>query len=183
MTNEEMIKAWVMLDERMSRMEKTLSETLDFDKIKRRKTALDRLARRYRRLSAIGLAALGFPILYMVGDIVTGEWRIPVSVYMAVYFIICSIMDHDLYLRIKGIDIEEMTVEEVADKALGCRKRHHIYMMVLIPLAIVFLAMLAMAAENNGAILTGMVIGGVVGLAIGLRQYFNFMRDYREIKN
>lgn len=183
MTNEDMMRAWTMLDKRLSRIESKMTESLDIDMIKRRKTALDRLARRYKRLSAIGMAALGFPVLYNTLDIVPAEWKIPVSIYMAVFFIICSIMDYDLYQRIKEINIERMTVEEVAMKALGCRKRHHIYMMILIPLAVVFLVMLAMCADNDSAILGGMVIGGIVGLAIGLRQYFQFMGDYREIKD
>lgn len=155
---------------------------LEIIKKGKRKTALQSLARRYRWFSNAGLlsAAIFTPALSrpeMIPDL-PGKWLV-LSGY-ALFLIIASAMDRWLYYGIKSIDVFTMPVADVVSKTLFYRKRHLQFMIILIPLAFIEVGALAYICRNEFFI-KGMVIGGVVGFAVGVCQFLKFMADYRTV--
>ena len=142
----------------------------------RRSTAQDRLWRRYRRmcLMSVALSAALFIMMMRMGSVA-------LAISFSAYALVASAMDLYLWLRIKAIDIVAMPVAEVARRATQCRRVHLIFMAVLIPMAIALIAAMAAFFIDDEAALTGMAIGGIVGLAIGTATFLRIMREYRHL--
>ena len=98
---------------------------------------------------------------------------------LAGYFFIAGLMDLYLWEGLKTIDVTRMGVTEVARKAVHYRRMHHIFQMILIPLAVVCISLFCISFSNTPAMVTGIVCGCALGLACGLRLYFRIMRNYR----
>lgn len=148
----------------------------------RRRTALQRLAERYKRFSRLGLLMCLWSVCYMFADVFPARFRLGLCLFMLIYFGTVSCMDHWLYQGVRSIDCVTMTVREVVDKALFYRKRHLQFVAILILPAAAFIAMLAYAMSYNNYAIGGVVIGGVTGLIVGSRQLMNFMADYRTLR-
>lgn len=149
------------------------------------RTALQRLAQRYKRFSNMALCfilmciPLGFQRI--LPDC-TAKWFI-VALY-GVLMLVSSTMDRWLYIGISSIDVATMTVSEVIRLATFYRKRHLQFIMILLPMALLFLGgMFWLVSDDKDTFyLGGMITGAVVGLVIGLREFRKFMDDYRDIK-
>lgn len=160
-------------------------DTADTDSIMtgRRLTALENLARRYQRFFTLGLAmALLWSPTFLGASIFPQEWRLILCIYSMVYFLTAVMMDVWLYRGIKSIDCATMAVSEVAARALLYRKRHLQFMIVLIPMAIVFLGMMVAMFAGDGYLVYSVVAGAVLGIIIGTMQFRRFMADYRELR-
>lgn len=149
----------------------------------KRRTALENLAERYRRFSNIALALilLSFSWVFnpnMFPD--NNRLRIAVGVAFAIYALIGSIMDRWLYQGIRGIDVVTMPVSEVIHKALFYRKRHLQFIAILLPIVLAIIGVIAWSMDNVYFRL-GILIGFIIGTAIGLRQLMAFLSDYRTI--
>lgn len=96
-------------------------------------------------------------------------------------FATASTMDHWLANGIRSIDCSRMSVREVIDRSLFYRRSHHQFMMILIPYAAIVLGCLGWASRADVYMLMGMGAGFLVGLAIGIRKYMDFMAYYRDI--
>ncbi len=146
------------------------------------KTTLERLAARYRRFSIVGVIAAVMVLQWSVNSVFDFmPHRTFIVCFGAVYLLLASLLDHRLYLDVKAIDPATMSVSDVIMRCLHCRKRHLQCMAVLIPLAIVYLGLLGYGMARDPYFLSGMVLGAIVGLAIGVRQLMNFMSDYRSL--
>ncbi len=181
MTNDDLKNTWEKLDERIARLEAASPADLSIESASRRITALDRLAHRYLVFSRISLLCIILAFTYMHGDFIPEYCRIPVAVFMAVYFAAASAMDYWLYKKVSGIDIRRMGVEKVAKAAYTCRKRHHQFMFVLIPFAFIFIGTMIYIFSDISYMVIAIAIGAIAGLAIGLRSYLDFMNDYRSL--
>lgn len=149
----------------------------------KRRTALQNLARRYRWFSNISIFFLVVwcPMFAFSSEILTGvEDRIQMSILFGVYFMICSVMDRWLYMGIKGIDCGVMDVNAVQRKALFYRKRHLQFVLILLPMALGLVGFLAYKVSEDVYMLWGIIIGILVGLAIGSRELMRFMSDYKK---
>lgn len=146
------------------------------------RTSLDRLRTRYKRFVAVALVA-AFPcsMVFLKSDLVSGEGRIWLAIAFAAYFILCASMDFWLYLGIGKIDPLTMSVSEVIGRAMFYRKRHLQFIAVLIPVAIALISFMAYQIGCDVYLISGMAIGGCIGLAIGSMQLIEFMRDYKSI--
>lgn len=144
--------------------------------VARKSTAQDRLWRRYRRMGfmAIFCAFALFPMM-------THFWGWPLAAAFSVYALLGAAMDFSLWRRVKAIDIVAMPVAEVASRAAACRRTHHLYMAILIPIALTLLGLLAAACIDDQAALWGMSAGLAVGLAVGASTYLRIMREYRHL--
>lgn len=179
MTIEEMEKAWRSLSSRLEKLEFEQQNLLD-NAMRKRRTALDDLALRYKRFSMIGLCCIIPNILFAMSPIIeSADYRIWIVAYASCYFLMAAIMDYWLYKGISGMDILAMSVAQVNSLCRFYRKRHHQFMMILFPLAVGFVALLCFACRLDTYFIFGIATGGFLGLVLGTRQYLKFMRDYR----
>lgn len=147
----------------------------------RRRTALDRLARRYRWFATMALLLSAYCPLTLCRYIDDYTLR-PVSmIAFAAYLLVCSAMDWYLYHAIRAIDVASMPVGEVLSRAMHCRKRHLQFVCVLVPCATALLGLVFYGMGTNPYILWGMITGALVGLAVGTIQLRRFLSDYRSI--
>ena len=147
----------------------------------RRKTALQNLEKRYKRFSFLsGIAIIGCVSFLNLGMIPESE-RLLIAIAFCLYFFIASMMDLWLSNGISKIDCTRMSVSEVAQKAAFYRKRHFQFIAVLIPMAIAVCGLLMRMFTDNLALIGGMVIGLLFGVACGMRQLHEFMADYRDL--
>ena len=177
MNSEEMKSEW-----RKARESMNLGNTGGLPFTSRRRTSLERLARRYRSFAALSVAAMPFGILlalrapYIVPEV--SPW---LFVGFDVYFLVAAVMDYWLCSNISAIDCTEMSVEDVLRRSMLCRKRHLQFIGVLAPMAIVLLTFTAIAFKAETSAVVGMVCGALFGLAFGIKALIDFMRDYRDI--
>lgn len=181
-----MRQAWADTDTRLRRIENRLgigTTAIDAASADRRRTALDNLARRYRRFSILGLVMAVVSIFYIFGDILPGERERWVWLGFIAYFAIVSVMDNWLYRGISSIDVAAMHVKEVTRLTLRYRRWHLIFIAILLPLAATLITLMLAAAGFELYFTFGAVAGLIVGLAIGLRQLLAFLSDYKTFLN
>lgn len=151
----------------------------------RRMTALQRLAARYNRFSNLALICIlwcPFFALSHIIDVSDQRLRIALAIYAGVYFLTCSAMDRWLCHGIRRIDCATMPVSEVLRLSLFYRKRHLQFMIILIPMAVVFVGGMAwLGGADEPYFIAGIITGALFGLALGIRQFLLFMSDYRDI--
>lgn len=176
----EMRRTWNETSERMNRAGADMP--LDGGN-RRRHTALQKLAERYRRFAIFGLMMMGTVTLMTTGRIMPGEHRLMMLVAFAIYFATASLIDFNLYRKVKKIDCWRMSVREVNDLALSCRKRHLQYMAVLIPMAIVLIGLFAYSCGADRYVLAGLFSGIVIGLLVGYRYFREFMNNYKTFRD
>lgn len=176
-------EAWAQLEKRVACLENAGSNTLSLENLSRRKTALQRLSLRYFRFSRMSLGFIVLPVLYIFDKAIEPfGLRLSLSVFMILFFATASVMDYILYRKINEIRVDSMSVTEVVKASMQCRKYHHRCIMVLMPIALVFVGTMAWIFADNIYILAGIATGFIFGLAIGFRKYLDFMYDYRIIK-
>jgi len=182
---DQLKEMWSDLNRRVERLEnQTLEEgrKVASGKIT---TAREDLATRYKRFMIIGFVmGVFFPLFLIMSPtdfFPDGTMKYVASALFFSYFITAAVMDSYLYNEVRSMDLAMMTVSQVIHKARTLKRRHHIFMIILIPFAVITLAVFAIPLLDDPFIIAGMITGGVVGLCIGLRQYFRMMRDYREM--
>lgn len=161
------------------------SESNSYDRIinGKRRTALENLADRYRRFSNMALALILLSFSWVLNPNMFPDnyrLRIAVGVAFAIFALVASIMDRWLYQGIRGIDVLAMPVSEVIHKALFYRKRHLQFIAILLPSVLAIIGFIAWSMDNFYFRL-GILIGFITGTALGLRQLFAFLADYRTI--
>lgn len=145
-----------------------------------RRTSLDRLLKYYRRFMLISFAMIAVSASFFRMDFFIGNWNVWLGTLFMLYFFVVGCMDLWLYLHVSVIDIYRMPVREVASIAIKCRRRHHQFMIGLIPFAIAAVYVLICASKKESVII-GAVIGGIIGGLIGYRKYREIMQDYRTL--
>lgn len=195
MTEEEMdlkeiseIKAlWIEINDRLSRLEKSTVEESRRVTQQKIRSAQEDLIRKYARFSRLSfIMAIVFPLFYgnpanTIFDYPTKLYSYCVGGAMCAFFLICGVMDLYLSNAVKDINLATMSVIEVRRQAINLKRCHHIFQMILIPLAIgVLILMLYPIIEETWI---GAIIGLVIGLSIGISVYIKMMADYKEIIN
>lgn len=185
MTQEEITDNQMKEDWRMSAegMGKTTLNVTNEILSGRHQTALERLRQRYKRFMILGfICAAILPCWYY--PLVTNqlvEFPIWGIMYMTVYFLCAAIMDWTLIQRIDAINVFKMPTSEVIRKAYACRKLHLTYIAILAPLAFGLVGIFLWQNWDNVYVLAGIISGFVAGLAIGLYQLTEFLKDYRSL--
>ena len=152
---------------------------------RKKETALERLASRYKKFSILGVGMVACSASWLmqrhlVPD-VDMRWRI-VSI-MVCYFAICSLIDNWFYRGISSIDCYTMSVKEVSEKALYYRKKHLQSMMVLFPFAVLVVGCVAYTFISEPYMLYGIGLGVLTGLLIGYFQFREFMKEYKILRD
>ena len=159
-------------------------ESDDFENMYRQKksTALDKLAERYKRFSRMGFLCAVMGIFYLLPNhVIRTEYQIPWATFFIVYMLACATMDLWLYRGIRSIDCFTMTVKEVVEKAIFYRRRHLLFIAILLPIAIAFVVATMFVFGFEKYFLIGIFCGGGLGLIIGYTQYRRFMQEYKEV--
>ncbi|MBO5444967.1 MAG: hypothetical protein J5995_06450 [Muribaculaceae bacterium] len=162
---------------------KTSQESLEDIMNGKRKSALDNLARRYLRFSnAAIIVMLCSPIAFfrVMSEEVGTQAALWIAIGFDFFMLVSSIMDRWLYHAIRRLDIPGMAVAEIARKAAFYRKRHLQFVAILLPLAIVWVIMVGVLC-GDVYLIAGMVTGGIIGLAVGIRYLMEFLSDYRSL--
>lgn len=149
----------------------------------KRRTALDRLADKYRRFYTMALVMAPVSLMlfgnsHMMPDL---RHRILVGVTFFIYFFICFLMDRYLYHGIRDIDCYTMTVRQVTEKALKLKKFHLRGIMYLLPMALFVFGLLLYMFDFEFYFTLGVCAGALVGGAIGFYQYKEFMKEYHTL--
>lgn len=147
----------------------------------KRRTALMRLADRYKLFIIIAFGSIFTSILWMRSSILDGSIRLPLIISFIVYFLTCGIMDCVLYHKVTSIDVNSMPTQKVIMRAMRCRKLHLQFMIILIPVAIALIGVLVWLFNSQTPFLVGILVGAVTGLIIGMVQFRRFMNDYRAV--
>ena len=145
------------------------------------RTTVDNLASRYLRFAILAAAMVLVMPLFARNEFVPEPFRLPIMLVGIAFFLTCCIMDLWLYGRVKGMDIFNAPVRVVMETAMRCRRFHLRCMCVTLPFAMCYIALVAYAIANDTAVIWGMVIGGLTGLLLGLRELRRFMKDYRSL--
>lgn len=172
---------WDETDARLSRLERQTEDLARQGRDNRRRTALDRLMERYRRFSIIGLLLAVMIVMQTLAGFYEGPYGIAVGITGVLLGCICSLMDRWLYLKLKEIDIARMTVAEVSKRALLCRRRHLQFICFSLPMVLLMILFIMLSKNLNLYMIYGMIGGFVFGLALGLRELFKFLSDYRTL--
>lgn len=179
MTQEEIRKTW---QEAATRFYCPSPDELEEIYRRKKETALEKLALKYKRFSCLGLAMMFVSCCYMLPNhLFASELRIWVSLSLIMYFGMCSAMDYWLYKGISSIDCLTMTVKDVAEKAMYYKRWHLIFMAILLPCALAVFGLLVYAAGFDKYLTIGVIAGGIIGLALGYRQFLDFMSEYRKL--
>lgn len=147
----------------------------------RHKTALTRLSDRYRRFFTVGFIMVPASVAWAMNPIFDGPMRMPVIFFLVFYFLLCGFMDLALYRKINAIDVLEMTTGEVIERAKSCKRLHFRFIMILLPLAVLFVTVLVTYFIDDRYIIIGICTGGTIGLLIGSKFLMNFIDDYKNI--
>lgn len=152
---------------------------------RKKETALERLAARYKKFSFLGVAMIlcsfGWMLQpHLIPDM-DNRWRL--AVVMMCYFASCAIIDNWLYRGISSIDCYTMTVKEVSEKAMYYRKKHLQSMMVLFPFAVMVVGMIAYTFVSERYMLYGIAAGVFTGFFMGYFQFREFMKEYKILRD
>lgn len=149
----------------------------------RRRTSQENLIARYRSFSILSFTAAA---LAVTGLITIKEYLWPVFpsaliICFDIYFLTAGFMDLWLYQKVKSIDFNTMSVENVLRLTMLYRKRHLQFMAVLIPMALALITWMAICAKAEPMMVYSMITGFIIGLGFGINAFLNFMRDYKNI--
>jgi len=175
---DEMKKIWERTDTRLASLEmqvKNLSDT-------KRRTALEGLTIRYRKFAILGIFVSLIFALQSFKHFFPGTSGLIASILGTVLGITCSVTDWWLYSKLRDIDIARMSISEVAERAMQCRRVHLMFMFWSIPLAVAMVTLLTLSFEAEPYMMVSIITGATIGLAIGITQLLRFLSDYRAIR-
>ncbi len=173
MNIDELKNGWQSLNTRS----KESNDSIVKDVVKGKITpARERLMKQYKTMFSVIApiaCAAQFAIFYLL--------PVYVIIYATIYFVTAGIMDYYLYRGIKGVDLSTDSVTQVATKAKFYRRRHHLFQLILLPMAAILICLYFSSATEWQQI--GMVVGIFIGLAAGIPTYIRIMRDYKQLMN
>ena len=146
-----------------------------------KKTALEKLAGRYRRFMIIAgiLIAYSFITFTRPSFIQDPTGRILLTSLFSFFALSALCIDWYIYDGIKSINCYRMTVKEVGEKAYRLRRIHLRSICFLLPLVLGSIGLLGYYVMDNVYTLYGMIAGTVIGTVIGLKNLREFMAEYK----
>ncbi len=136
--------------EEMKQQWETLKIKMTPAELIKRTTSLDVLMRNYRRFAILGLAcifgAFSFFQLIQRGEILASP---AIMILFIAAMALSSSVDFYLYGRLKEIDLQTMSVSEVADRVRACRRIHLLSQLFLLPMVIAFITIVAYTATTS----------------------------------
>lgn len=177
MNPEEMKQQWNELNKRIDALEEINLNQINRMRLDKLKTAQDRLIAFYRRFTILSPIFILLSVLWVDNNLIG-----PVAAYyFMAFFAIAGMMDLYLWQSVKRLDFNTMGVEMIADRARFYRKRHHLFQIIMIVLAIPLITMIVIHNMHDRYMLTGCVLGLTLGSLIGLSLYTRIMGSYRDL--
>lgn len=177
---DDMMVMWKEMDRKLSSL---LEENRKLtDEIKKNKliSSKEKLTRKYR--SFIIMEAVCIPLMFFllgVNPIVVNQYRWPALIYFVCFFLLEIGLDGYLLYKLKSIDIYNDSIVEISRQARANWRTHKIAVLIGIPVAIGAVVLFCLAMGSEVSMLWGVFIGGVIGLGIGMNEFFKFMKSYR----
>lgn len=140
----------------------------------------EKLVRKYRAF--IIMEAICIPLMvFLLGfnPMVVNQYRWAAMIYFVCFFLLEICVDSYLLYRLLGIDIYSDSIVEISRRATANWKIHKIAVLVGIPIAIGAVVLFCLAMGSDISVIWGVAVGGVIGLGIGLNEFFKFMKNYR----
>lgn len=148
------------------------------DNMNKMNTSLDRIRDRYRLgcdWSIVG--AIIFMVFFFFMPSIRDGYRIPLAITYAIVMLANAYVLYWLWRGTGKINPLTMSITQVSSMAKHYKKCHLLYVMIGIPVAILWIVFFLFATDRSESIVIGGIIGGIFGL-YGLRQY---LKDYRNL--
>ena len=177
---------WRNLSQRIERLENKMLSN-DSRKVIDGKisSARELLLKKYKRFFILGICmAIVTPVMFMsmLTEFGIDETnKLIISGLFWLYFLTAALMDAYLMRKTKEIEPAEWPVSKVRAEAIRLKKFHHKCMAILIPFAIITIGYFVYNLASDVYILIGIAVGATIGLAVGLKQYFEMMAAYKSM--
>lgn len=181
---EDMKAIWTELNNRVTLLEENNRRLARQICDSNRKTAKERLERKYLIFMSVEGAAMILMTFFIIfNPMLVEKYRIATAIYWGLFFLGEFSIDFYLYLRLREINIYEDSVSEISRQAARNWKIHKLAIIVGLPIAIGAIILFALAIDADKFAIYGMIVGGMIGLFIGITQLIRFMKYYRKLQN
>lgn len=177
---DDMIAMWKEMDSKLSSLveeNRKLAEEIKKNKLR---GSQEKLMRKYRAF--IIMEALCIPLICFflgVNPLIVDQYRWPALIYFVCFFTFEICIDGFLLYKVNKIDIYNDSIIEISRQAKTNWKIHKIAVLIGIPIALGAVVMICLAMDGDIAMLWGVFVGGIIGLGIGLNEFFKFMKNYK----
>lgn len=175
---------WEELNFRVERLEEENRRLARETMSSRYQTARERLVKRYRIFIILALVMIVYmSALILLNPLAVEKYKLATAIYWGVFLAAEAAIDTYLMIKVQEIDLYNSTVSEIASKAARNWRIHKIAVAIGMPLAIGACVLLALLYDADNFIIFGMIVGGVIGLAIGIFQLLKFMNYYKLLQS
>lgn len=148
------------------------------------KSCQERLARKYFTFICVALIMIIYVVfIVLYNPMVDDAFRWATFIYWTAFFLFEAGVDFYLMIKVRAIDVYNSSVSEISRQAQRNWKIHKIAVFIGLPLAIGACILFGFALQADKFVILGMIVGGVVGLLIGIRQLIKFMTFYKEMQS
>ena len=177
---DDMMRLWKEMDSRLSSIVEENRRLADEIKKNNLRNSQEKLMCKYRAF--IILAAICIPMMFFIlgiNPLVVNQYRWPALIYFVCFFLFEICIDGYLLYKLNCIDIHNDSIIEISRNARINWKIHKLAVIVGIPIAIGAVVLFCLAMGSNTAVLGGAFVGMIIGLGIGLNEFFKFMKNYK----
>ena len=181
---EDMKTMWAELNSRISYLEeenrrlaqKVMSQSL--------RSSQEKLVKKYNLFIIVECIMVIYTLFFVfLNPHVVEKYRLVTGIYWCAFFLIEISIDFYLKEKVRAIDIYNSPVSEIARRAANNWKLHKLAIVFGLPVAVGACILFALLIDANKFTILGMMVGGVVGFAIGLRQLFKFRKHYYNLQS
>ena len=179
---DDMMTMWKEMDNKLSSLVEENQRLANEIKKNKVRSNQEKLIRKYRAF--IIMEAVCIPMIFLILGLnpeVVEKYRWPALISFVCFFLMEICIDGYLLYKLNSIDIYNESIIEISQQARRNWKLHKIAVLIGIPIAIGVVLLFCLALGGNTATLWGVFVGGIIGLGIGLNEFFKFMKNYREM--
>ena len=177
---DDMMVMWKQMDSKLSSLVEENRRLADEIQKNKLRSSQEKLTRKYRAFIIMEAACI--PLMFFVlgvNPLVVNQYRWPALIYFVCFFLMEIGIDGYLLYKLNSIDIYNDPITDISRQARANWKTHKIAVLIGIPIAIGAVILFCLALGGDTAMLWGVFVGGVIGLGIGLNEFFKFMKNYK----
>ena len=181
---EEMKAMWIELNNRVSSLEEENRRLARSIINNNYKTARDKLISKYSLFIIIEIVMIFYMLIFVIfNPLLVEKYKVATIIYWALFFAFEASIDIYLRTRLRKIDIYNSSVSAIAAIASKNWKIHKIAIIIGLPLAFGAIILFGLLLNANEFTIYAMIIGGMVGLLIGVRQLRKFYLYYKLLQS